>query len=396
MTDSDLERRLEQMFARDPGSPVDTDVAWRRFIRLRRQAAVQRRVIAAGVAVAVVAATAVGAAFAHRGNRGVPSLGTHVNHFVNTGRLGITARIAVPGAGGAPGDEGMAGVVTGQGGQVWAITYSDRLIRIDPATNRVTLHTHIAGLTDMTAGAGVIWLLTTAGVHGELLKLDPVTGSVVATLPLPRPCDQVSYAGGQLWLACATGRASTFLRLDQVSGRVLARGGPAHGVYSIAATGDGIWYAGDSGVSGFVGSGSRPHWVNAADPQGFTDTNSLIFADGAVWAFDGGESVAKIDPETGRIIRVYDSAAYDPSDPSGLDFFAVGQNSLWFLNDGHAAATSVLRVSLASGLPLAQASGIGSCGEPCWQIYAAGGSIWVPTQTHITRIDPVRREPRGR
>jgi len=396
MMDTDLEQRLERMYAGDTRRPVDTDASWRRFISLRRHAAIQRRAIAAGVAVAAVTAVAVAAIAAYQGTRAEPSGGRHVNRPADTGRLTITARIAVPGAGRAPGDEGMAGVVASQGGQVWAITYADRLIRINPATNRVTLRTHIAGLTDMTAAAGTIWLLTTAGADGKLLKLDAVSGRVLATFPLARRCGQVSYSGSQLWLACASGsRGTDFLRLDPATGRVLASAGPAPGVSYVEAAGDGVWFSGNSGVSGFVGTGSLLRRVNAANPSGLSDTDSLVYAQGAIWAFDGGESVAKIDQRTGRIVRVYNSARYDPTGSFGLDFFTVGQGSLWFLNDDQYQATSVLRVSLASGLPQGHISKVGSCGEPCWQIYVVGGSVWVPTRTHITRIDQVRRSRRG-
>ena len=395
MIDSDLEKRLERMYSGYARLPVDTDASWRGFIRLRRHAAIRRRAIAAGAAVVVLVAATVAAAFAYRGYNAEPAVGRHPHHLVQVGGLAITARIAVPGAGRAPGDAGMAGSVDGHGDQVWAITYSDQLIRIDPATNRVTLRTHIAGLTDMTVGAGTIWLLTTAGVHGELLNLDPVTGRALATLPLPRRCGQVSFAGAQLWLACADGGSRTeFLRLDPVTGRVLASAGPAYGVSGVEAAADGVWYSDSSGISGFVGTGSRLRRVHAADASGLANTDSLVYAQGAIWAFDGGESVAKINTRTGRIVRVYNSARYDPTGSFGLDFFTVGQGSLWFLNDDRYEATSVMRVSLATGLPQGQVGRVGSCGEPCWQIYVAGGSVWVPTQTHITRIDPVSRPPR--
>ena len=72
----------------------------------------------------------------------------------------------------------------------------------------------------------------------------------------------------------------------------------------------------------------------------------------------------------------------------------IGPHSLWFLADSGYEATSVLRVSLITGLPQDRISGVGSCGEPCWQIYYANGSIWVPTQRYITRIDQVSRRLR--
>lgn len=394
MIDSDLEQRLERMYTGYARLPVDADASWRGFLRLRRRAAIRRRAIAAGAAVAVAVAATLASAVAYHRNGSEPSVSRHVNRPAHIGRLTITARIRQPGAGRGPGDTGIGGEVVAQSGQVWEVTYSGALFRIDQRGNRVAYHEHIAGLWDMTAGAGALWVLSKpAGSFGQLLKLDPGTGRVTARFPLARRCQQVTYGGSQLWLACGTG-TTDFLRINPVTGRVIAVAGPAHGVAQVAATPAGIWYVGNSGVSGFVGLGQHPHWVNANDPADLSNSDSLIFADRAIWAFDGGESVAKIDPLNGRIVRVYNSARYDPTGTFGLDFFTVGQGSLWFLNDDRYEATSVLRVSLASGLPQGQVSRVGSCGEPCWQIYQAGGSVWVPTQTHVTRIDPVSRPPR--
>jgi streptogramin lyase len=397
MTDTDLERRLGRLAARHAELPVDTDVAWHRFVRQRRQAAIQRRVIAAGVTAALVTAAAVGAAVAGKGGSAGPSAASYPHHSAHLGRLASTARIAVPGAGGLPGEEGMAGVMVGQGGQVWTIISSDQLIRIDPATNRVTLRTRIPGLTDMTAGAGAIWLLIT-GTHGRLLKLDPVTGSTLATFVLPRRCQQVSYAGKQLWVACGR-NAMTFLRLDLATGRVLATTGKVHGVIDLAASPDGIWYVGTSGVAGFLGSGARLRWVHVDDsayPVSFSNTDSFVYADGSLWALTNDESVARIDPVNGKITRIYGYQNYDPRESLGLDFMTVGLGSFWFLEDNGRSAVSVLRASIATGQPQASGSGRGTCGQPCGQIYLAAGSIWVPTEKFITRIDPVLRERRGR
>jgi hypothetical protein len=398
MMDSDLGQRLERMFAGYPEPSVDADVAWRRLLRLRRQAAIRRRAVAAGLAVAAVAAAVVGVAIGNsRGDAG-PNSGHHVSHRAPGGRIAITARIPQPGVGSAPGDLAIAGTITGQRREVWGISYDDYLFKIDRRTNRVRFREHIAGLSDIAAGGGSIWVVTTRGkAHGRLLKIDPVSGSVVRMFPLPHACGQVLYAGAQLWVACGH-LAVSFFRLDPETGRTLAATGTVYGVSDAVASPDGVWYVGNSGVAGFVGSGKRLRWVRVSDsayPVSLVYTNSLVYGQGALWALTNDESVAKIDVTTGRIVRIYGYQSYDPGESMGLDFLTVGSNSLWFLADYGHEATSVLRVSIATGLPQGRVSGVGSCGEPCWQIYVAGGSVWVPTQDHITRIDPVKRDPRG-
>ncbi len=231
-----------------------------------------------------------------------------------------------------------------------------------------------------------------------LSEAETATALGISVGTVKSPVRAVAYGGSQFWLACGSS-ATTFLRLDPASGRVLAEGGPAHNVSAVAATADGVWYANDWGVSGLVGTGARLSWVHASDsaiPVSLGYTDSLIYGQGFLWSFTNDEGVAKIDPATGRIVRIYGYQSYDPRYSMGLDFFTVGLDSLWFLAEGQAQATSVLRVSLATGRPQGEVSGVGSCGEPCWQIYVASGSVWVPTQHHVTRIDPVPRERRGR
>ncbi len=410
MTDPGLEQQLEQMLARYAGRPVDTAASWRRLTRLRLQAtrSRNRRLTAAGVIAAVALVAAAAPAVAHqlsgaRGDSGLqrPAPGGHQVRRSADRRIAITARIAVPGAGSTPGDTSMAAVVVGQRGQLWTLTYSADLLRIDPATNRVTLRVHMPGARDLAAGSAALWVLSraggSAGPDGQLVRIDPASGRIVTRFPLSRQCGQVTYAGAQLWLACGS-RATVFVRLDPVTGRVLATRGPVYGVSSVTATPYGIWYSGNSGVRGFVGTGTRLHWVSARDrsvPTSLVDTNSLVYGQRALWAYSDTESVAKIDPATGQIVRIYSSDAYDRAAAMSLDFFAVGLNSLWFLNDDHYEATSVLRVSLTTGRPQGRVYGVGSCGEPCWQIYFTQGSAWIPTRADIIRISPVRRTNRG-
>jgi hypothetical protein len=382
MTDTDFERRLGELLAGYADRSVDTGAGWWRFTVRRRQAVAGRgrrlAVIAAAGAVAV-AANVLPFALQHvRGER-------HSGPAAGGRRIAITARIGIPGPRHGPGDSGIVDAVGGQQGQVWAITYAGDLARIDPRTNRVTLRKHLAGLDDLTVGAGTVWALET----GRLRRLDPATGRPTATFDLPRRCRAISFGGGQLWAACGDGGGTEFLRLDPSTGRVLASGGPAYGVSSISATADGIWYAGNSGVSGFVGTGSRLTWVNASDPADLTDTDSLVYADGSLWAFDGGEDVARISPATGRITKVYRAARYDPAGDLSLNFLAVDASSIWFLRDAGYRTTAVLRVSLDTGRPVGRVAGVGSCGQPCWQIYVAQGSAWVPSMTRLTRISPV-------
>ena len=88
-----------------------------------------------------------------------------------------------------------------------------------------------------------------------------------------------------------------------------------------------------------------------AIPLTWSTPTRWSIADGSLWAFDSGENVARINPVTGRIIRIYSAARYDPQDNLSLNFFAVDRNSIWFLRAADIETTAVLRVSLATGRP---------------------------------------------
>jgi hypothetical protein len=108
-----------------------------------------------------------------------------------------------------------------------------------------------------------------------------------------------------------------------------------------------------------------------------------------VWALTSDESVAKVDPATGRVVRIYTYRSYDPSYTAGFNYLAVGHGSLWFLNWRTGA---VVRVSIATGKQVGDAARVASeCSRwSCGQIYSTPGGIWVPTSDRLIRIMPGR------
>jgi hypothetical protein len=150
-----------------------------------------------------------------------------------------------------------------------------------------------------------------------------------------------------------------------------------------------------SGVASWSGgsrlsAAGRP-WKRAPRPLAYSQ---LVLGEGAVWALAGNvsgrpESIAEIDPVTGRITRAftYAEAADTKYDFWGL-YATVGQGSIWVLAPlGH---NEVVRVSMTTGRPLSVVYPGGSCSEYCSQIYDTAGAVWEPTSQQIVRIDPAR------
>jgi hypothetical protein len=424
VTDTDLERRLMAMASESSERTIDTDRAWRDLQLLRSQAAYDRRRWAAAAAAAAAAAVTV-IAIAIR---------------VLAGSLHAGSPVAVPSVSGPVGGSSSAPAVPGaypaaivaripvavvvslvqDGPRVWAVrallptagvlalrptagrAASYQLVRIDLRTDKVTLRADLGpGPRVVAAGGGAVWLTTANGqARGQLVRIDPATGRVIATLHLPAgQCSYATYAAGRLWAQCADGSAATLvLRVSPVTGRVDEQLGPVRGRLesAIVVAPQGIWYRTGSGISGLVGisgpvgSGGRARAVTVNDagfPASLATTQSLVFGQGALWAMTNDETVAKIDPATGRIVRTFTYRSYDPAYRGGLRFLAVGQSSLWFwdfLSDG------VLRVSMTTGRPLGRVPDAGSCGGVCQQIYATQSAVWVPALGMLVRIDPAR------
>jgi hypothetical protein len=427
MTDTDLARRLEQLRLANmppagtpsstPGHPIDTALAWREFVRLRTRAQRNRR---RGVLAAALAAAA-GVAFAVPALAGLKSqgIGPVPGHGTRSASPAATPSAAPHGQAGAVVARipvSIVGPVVQDGTRAWAIGRAGasgsgrtktQLIGIDLRTNTVVLRKNLGTAQhSVAAGGGGVWLTTTDGrSQGQIVRLDPRTGHVIATLHLPAGrCYFATYATGSLWAACFDGAAQTaYFRIDASTGQVLGNSGPEpgltrwavrweQGTSRIAVARGALWYiTPGSGVSGVVGIvGGRARVLAAVDPTNtvsFGYVNSLVSSQGFVWALTGDESVAKIDPLTGQAVRIYTYRGYDPSYTAGFTMLAVGHGSLWFVD---ARTGGVISVRMATGQPagtvprVASGCNLWACGE----IYSTPSAIWVPTRDRLIRINP--------
>lgn len=394
-----MDRPTEQ-----PTRPVDTSRAWREFLQ-RRSRASKNRHTGLTAALAVTAVVAIIVAARAGGLFGVTPHGRSAGLIDGSARIrvypgAIVARIPVSGVVSLVADGPSVWVVHAYG-QV-GVSLSYQLVKIDERTNKVTLAVNLRYLPgSVAASAGMLWLTTGQGrARGQLVRLDPATGRVIATVHLATgPCDLVTFSLGSLWATCSEGVFGTeFLRLDPGTGQVTGRAGPVRAVVgSIAAAPGGIWFGVPfSPRSGIVRLG-HPHGqlitLRLPDrPVNYGGPQPMVYGQGFAWVLSPDESVAKIDPVTGRVLRFYTYRAYDSGHAGGLDYVAVGNGSLWFLDDGY-PFSGVLRVSVATGRPLGAVAAprSGDCGAtPCSQIYSTPGAIWVPTAVSLIRIDPAR------
>jgi hypothetical protein len=389
MNDFEFEHRVTEFLRDESARAVDTGRAWLDVQGLRR-ARKTRLLAAISAAAAVACAVAIPAALAHVGRAGhgrAPAAAESARAgLVHRYPGAVVARISV-----------AAGQVVAVAGAVWVLGSGPRpLTRISTRTNKITTQVPLPAAAgppaSIAAGGGWLWVDTAGGeAAGQLLRLDPVTGRVLATVHLPESgsCSGAAYGAGGLWVECAAARQTEFLRVDTATGAVTASVGPLPGTYlSAVAASDSLWYQTELGVRGLIrhGTGWRTVTVDATGYPVALLPDSMVYGLGAVWVMTRDESIARIDPATGRVTAVFSYRDFDPDYQDHLAFLAVGARSLWLLGP----QAQVLRLDAGTGGPLGSVPALGSCGQPCTLEYFAHGSVWVPTGTTLFRIDPAR------
>ena len=298
--------------------------------------------------------------------------------------------------------------MTAYGSDVWALTGSHELVRIDARTNSVTLRVHVAGVANgspVVAGGGALWLdgPGPAG-HARLLKIDPATGAISARTTLAAGCGQAAYGLGHVWVLCnATGTVKV-LRIDPATAQVDAQTGVLPGpAFTFVAGSEGVWLGTNAGLRQVDPSGTHltglkvtgsPRYFNIYSPDyiGPPNATQLALGDGAVWVLFGNvsgrpEHLAEINPVTGRITRAFTYAEVADTSNDYWDLNAAfGQGSIWMLAPlGH---NEIVRISTTSGNPVSRVYPGGSCSQYCSQVYATAGAVWEPTTQQIIRINP--------
>jgi len=85
--------------------------------------------------------------------------------------------------------------VVGAFGSVWA-TGADGVIRVDPATNAVVARIALPMAGWTAAGQGTVWVTTPTG----LSRIDPGTNSVTATVAISANLGDPAIVGGRVWV----------------------------------------------------------------------------------------------------------------------------------------------------------------------------------------------------
>jgi virginiamycin B lyase len=243
-------------------------------------------------------------------------------------------------------------MATGEG-YVWTPNTADGTVsKVDPASNRVVATIRVGSRSSLlkagcgpsdvhqapygsaalracdlpsglAVGEGSVWV--TANDINAMLRIDPRSNRVTATIPLgSRPFD-VGTGSGMVWVSDFY--ADGLWRIDPVSNRVVAHiTGVAHGPSTVRVSADAVWVA-----------NARDGLVSRVDPS----TNAVVATiatgrrplamalDTHLWVRDDFDlTLTKIDPRNNSIVAVIPVGPRDPT-IDYVDSIAVGGGSVW-------------------------------------------------------------------
>jgi len=226
--------------------------------------------------------------------------------------------------------------LTWDGRSLWAAdNVAPGLDRIDPGTNRVVQRIALdADPFDLAWGYGSLWVSSYFHEPRELLRVDPATGQVLATITdVTLGATGLAVGDGAVWVASTYG--NLVARIDPATNRVIATIPVEQ--YPLAVT---------------VGSGAI--WVRNEESS----------------------SVSRIDPATNRVVATI-RGIFMSDGRTGEDAMALTSQGLW------AASVQLVRVDTAHNRIAAKidASGGG--------VSAGFGSLWLTSVVGtVQRIDP--------
>jgi virginiamycin B lyase len=173
------------------------------------------------------------------------------------------------------------GGITVGAGSVWMVTKPSALVRIDPKTNAVVATIQLpSGSENPLFSDGFLWV--SSFEHDQLLKVDPVSEKIVATIPVgPKPRFLTAGAGSVWTLNQGDG---TISRVEMKTGKVVA---------TISC--------------GIPGSGGE-----------------ITFGAGSVWATMFDFPLTQVDPRTNKVTKQWGGPGGD-----GIRF---GFGSVWLSN----------------------------------------------------------------
>jgi len=208
-------------------------------------------------------------------------------------------------------------------GSVWAPSCGDHaVLRIDPATGKVLAKIAADPANSeggITVGAGSVWIVTKPS---SLVRIDPKTNAVTATIQLPSGSENPLFSEGFVWVSSFEHNA--LLKVDPASGTVVRTIPVGPKPRFLTAGAGSIWTLnqGDGTISRVEAQSGKVSATIACGIQG--GGGEITFGAGSVWATMFDFPLTQIDPGTNKVVKQWGGPGGD-----GLRF---GFGSLWLSN----------------------------------------------------------------
>jgi virginiamycin B lyase len=250
--------------------------------------------------------------------------------------------------------------------------------RIDPATNSVTLRVNVGEGFAIAVGQGAVW----APNHdaGTLSRIDPVTGTVIATIPIPGVGPHgVATTPGAVWVGTEgpPDKPGSIVRIDPATNSVVStiELPGAFGAQDLAAGTGAVWANAQGAVLRIDPASNQ---IAATIPVGQV-CGGIAANDASVWSAssicNGGQGLMHIDPASNSVadgILIKREFASDVT---------IGENVVWAVT---ARAHYLARVNPSTN----RVTGVLNLPKGGTAVAVAGGSVWVGTITDVLRLQP--------
>ncbi|HTQ53238.1 MAG TPA: hypothetical protein VMI94_02195 [Bryobacteraceae bacterium] len=213
-----------------------------------------------------------------------------------------------------------AGLAAGFGA-IWSPSCGEHALkRIDPVTGKIVASIPVGPADSeggLATGAGSIWMLTDP--KGVLARIDPKTNRVAARIAVPDGSFACTFGDGALWVSCT--RHSLLVRVDPAANRATAQIQVGPQPRFLTAGGGAVWTLnqGDGSVSRVdTHSNKLVAQIDAGVPG---TGGEIAYGEGAVWVTMMGFPITKIDSQANQVVKQW-------TGPGG-DSIRAGLGSVW-------------------------------------------------------------------
>jgi DNA-binding SARP family transcriptional activator len=194
---------------------------------------------------------------------------------------------------------GFAGDIAVAGNGVWVSGDTNTLVRVDPIYGTVAQRIrlphrgldHARSNGGVAFGAGSVWV---AQGRSRVLRIDPAGERIQRVFDVPEAV-VLAFGGGAVWVASS--ELGKLTKIDPRTNAIVAsvRVGPS--ICCLAVGGGYVWAANDSGIWK-ISSDGRPIAVTALP----SEAGEMSYGEGALWATAAGY-VIRVDARSGRAKR---------------------------------------------------------------------------------------------